>query len=69
MPFGEPGAHWLLLGPAIEFRRTGYDLAAAAERVRATAYPAAETFAASNILTTPSAETMLELFTRAQLAQ
>ncbi len=36
MPFGEPGAHWLLLGPAVEPRHTLYDLAAAANRIRAT---------------------------------
>lgn len=32
MPFGEPGAYWLLLGPGIELRRTAYDLNLAAER-------------------------------------
>jgi hypothetical protein len=27
MPYeGRAGAHWLLLGPGIEFRRTGYDM-------------------------------------------
>ncbi len=35
MPFGEPGAYWLLLGPGVELRRTRYDLAKAAERIRA----------------------------------
>ena len=25
MPFGTPGAHWLLLGPEIELRHTNYD--------------------------------------------
>lgn len=62
MPFGEPGAHWLLLGPGIEPRRTRYDLERAAERVRATDYPQAEAFAAGNILQTPSEAEMLELF-------
>src|SRR5262249_25733174 len=41
MPFGEPGAYWALLGPTVELRRTGYDLAAASQRMRATAYPGA----------------------------
>lgn len=25
MPFGEPGADWLLLGPDVELRHTNYD--------------------------------------------
>lgn len=62
MPFGEPGAHWLLLGPGIEPRRTRYDREEAARRVRATEYPQAEAFAAANILQTPSEAEMLELF-------
>jgi diadenosine tetraphosphatase ApaH/serine/threonine PP2A family protein phosphatase len=36
---GRPGAYWALLGPDVEFRRTEYDLAAAAEAIRATTYP------------------------------
>src|SRR5215469_4935035 len=44
MPFGEPGAYWLLLGPDIELRRTIYDFSKAAERIRATAYPKAQDF-------------------------
>ncbi len=67
MPFGEPGAHWLLLGPDIQFRHTYYDLAKAAERVRATEYPQAEQFAATNILHPPSEAEMLELFAPAEL--
>lgn len=40
MPYeGRPGAYWALLGPDVEFRRTEYDLAAAAEAIRATSYP------------------------------
>jgi hypothetical protein len=67
MPFGEPGAYWLLLGPDIQFRRTSYDLADAAERVRATRYPRAQEFAARDILQPPSEQEMLEVFTRAEL--
>ncbi len=33
MPYGQPGAHWLLLSPRIEFRRTSYDVASAARRI------------------------------------
>jgi predicted phosphodiesterase len=65
MPFGEPGADWLLLGPDVQFRHTQYDLAQAAERVRATEYPQAAQFAAKNILHPPSEAEMLDLFTRA----
>jgi predicted phosphodiesterase len=61
MPFGEPGADWLLLGPRIELRHTTYDLAKAAERLRATAYP--EDFAGRWVLAPPRAEEMLKTFT------
>jgi predicted phosphodiesterase len=64
MPFGEPGAYWLLLGPGIELRRTTYDLAKAADRIRATTYPQGEDFAARNVLKPPSEQQMLELFSR-----
>jgi hypothetical protein len=62
MPFGEPGADWLLLGPDIQFRHTPYDLAHAAERVRSTDYPQAQDFAARNILNPPTEQEMLEIF-------
>lgn len=67
MPFGEPGADWLLLGPEIELRHTNYDLEKAAARVRATSYPQAEDFAEKNILHPPPAGPMLEAFTKAGL--
>lgn len=67
MPFGLPGAHWLLLGPNVELRHTAYDLKRAAERIRATKYPQAEDFAARNILRPPSEEEMLKMFARAAL--
>jgi predicted phosphodiesterase len=67
MPFGEPGAHWLLLGPAVEMRRTAYDLEGAAGRIRATSYPQAEQFAADNVLQPPPERKMLEAFGRAEL--
>jgi diadenosine tetraphosphatase ApaH/serine/threonine PP2A family protein phosphatase len=67
MPFGEAGADWLLLGPDVELRHTPYDLAGAAERIRGTAYPQAEVFAAHNILRPPSAEDMLAAFAKAEL--
>jgi predicted phosphodiesterase len=67
MPFGEPGARWLLLGPDVEMRQTRYDLEQAAKRIRATGYPQAESFAATNVLQPPTEAEMLETFTRAGL--
>ena len=67
MPFGDPGADWLLLGPGVELRHTLYDLARAAERIRATDYPQAQDFAARNILQPPSAAEMLGIFSRVEL--
>ena len=65
MPFGAPGADWLLLGPDVQLRHTDYDLTRAAERIRATNYPEAQDFAARNVLQPPSAADMLEAFTAA----
>ncbi len=63
MPYGEPGACWLLLGTAaVEFRRTEYDLDRAAARIRRTRYPQANEFAAQNVLRPPSEEQMLRAF-------
>ena len=67
MPFGRPGAAWLLLGPGIELRHTAYDLEAAAARIRATAYPQAEEFATGYLLDPPSEAAMLDVFERSAL--
>lgn len=67
MPFGEPGAYWLLLGPDVQLRRTRYDLGKAAERIRDTDYPQAHEFAAQNVLRPPSEGEMLEVFARSEL--
>ena len=67
MPFGEPGAYWLLLGPNVQLRHTPYDLAKAAERIRDTKYPQAQDFAARNVLQSPSEGETLEAFTRVEL--
>lgn len=67
MPFGEPGAYWLLLGPEVRLQRTRYDLDAAAQRVRSTGYPSARDFAERSILSPPSEQEMLETLTRAEL--
>jgi hypothetical protein len=65
MPFGPPGADWLLLGPGVEFRHTSYDLDAAAERIRATAYPQAREFADTFVLNPPTEAAMLQAFSAA----
>ena len=67
MPFGEPGADWLLLEPEVRLQHTSYDLAKAAERIRRTSYPQAEDFAANYVLHPPLEGKMLEVFTRAGL--
>lgn len=67
MPFGEPGAYWLVLGPGIELRHTDYDLDKAADLIRGSKYPQAEAFAAQNVLHPPSEAKMLEAFARAEL--
>jgi putative phosphoesterase len=64
MPFGRTGADWLILGPDVQLRHTTYDLDDAAARIRATAYPQAEEFAATSILNPPSESQILEVFTR-----
>jgi predicted phosphodiesterase len=61
-PYGAPGAYWLLLGPDIQLRQTPYDLALAAERMVATAYPGVQEFV-QGMLHPPSEGEMLELFT------
>jgi putative phosphoesterase len=67
MPFEEPGAYWVLLGPDVQLRRTPYDLTKAAERIRDTTYPQAQDFAARNVLQPPSERETLEAFTPFEL--
>ena len=68
MPFGKPGAYWLLLGPHdVQLRHTSYDLGKAAARIRNTSYPQADDFAERNILQPPSEREMVELFSKSEL--
>jgi len=67
MPFGEPGADWLLLGSDIELQHTQYDFAKTAESIRGTHYPQVQEFASRNVLQPPSEAEMLEVFSRAEL--
>ena len=67
MPFGPPGADWLMLGPGVELRHTNYDRQAAADRIRQTNYPQAGDFATQYVLQPPSEAKMLEIFAAAEL--
>lgn len=67
MPFGDPGAYWLLLGPDVQLRQTRYDLEHAAERIRATDYPQADDFAARSVLRPPSEQETLKTLGPAEL--
>lgn len=67
MPFEEPGAYWLLLGPSVELQRTSYDAQSAADRVRKTAYPQAQQFAGGNIIAPPARRLMMDAFIKAEL--
>ncbi len=65
MPFGHPGADWLLLGPGVQLKHTSYDLSKAAERIRVNDYP--EDFVARYLLQPPTEEAMLAAFAHAEL--
>ena len=67
MPFGPPGAYWLLLGPGLDLRHTPYDLEAAADRIRATGYPQAQEFADRHILHPATEAEILERYAAAEL--
>jgi putative phosphoesterase len=64
MPFGRPGAEWLLLRPEIELRHTNYNREEAARRIAATGFPNAPEF---DILNPPPADAMLALYKKAEL--
>jgi len=64
MPYGDPGAYWLLLGPSLDFWRTLYDLEQAAEAIRASGYPQAQDFADNNVLKPATAAEAIEVFER-----
>jgi predicted phosphodiesterase len=67
MPFGEPGANWLVLGPDVEFRHTSYDRVRAADHIMKTAYPQAAEFAARNVVDPPSVASILQIYSRSEL--
>ena len=63
MPFAEPGAYWLLLGPDVQLRRTSYDLEAAAARIRRSGFPGAEALA-TQVLTPFTEEATLSAYAK-----
>lgn len=65
MPFGEPGAHWLLLGSDVRFMRTPYDVDEAAERLRVSAFPDVSSFVERQVLNRPSEEQILAAYSKA----
>lgn len=65
MPFGRPGADWLLVGPDVQHRHTEYDREAAAARIRASRAPSAEAFILRSLLQPPGEAEMLQLYERA----
>jgi len=68
MPYGQPGAHWLLLSSQIQLRRTAYDGASAARRIENTTYPNAASFAKRYVLHPPSEQEMLTVLERSDSA-
>ena len=67
MPFGDSGAHWLVLGPEIEFRRTEYDPELTLRAAAAKSYPQLEELEKS-LMDPPSEEQMLEIFSQAEIS-
>lgn len=62
MPFGAPGAYWLLLGPDVTLRHTAYDLQIAATRIRLTNHPDAASAAPNQVLHPRTEEDVLAAF-------
>ena len=64
MPYGSAGAHWALLGPTVALRRVEYDADSAAAMFRSAApgYPRLDEFIEQNVLTVPSDDEALAVF-------
>lgn len=62
LAYGAPGAHWALLGPDVEHRRTRYENEAFADHVKTLEWSIAERFAEENIRNVPSEKEALEFF-------
>jgi predicted phosphodiesterase len=64
MAYGPPGAYWAILGPAVEMRRTGYDVRAAAERIGGGGYAGAAEWAVEYVVHPYGDAEALEEFTK-----
>jgi diadenosine tetraphosphatase ApaH/serine/threonine PP2A family protein phosphatase len=64
MSYGAAGACWALLGPAVALRRTGYDVAAAAARIRSSECPDAAAWAQDFVIAPPGDAEALEVFSK-----
>jgi hypothetical protein len=62
MPYGVSDACWALLGPDVEMPRTIYDHAEAADRIRLSTWPEADTFARDHVLSVPSIAQAMSFF-------
>ena len=60
MPYGERGAHWLLIDSDVRFRRTEYDYDGAAARIHETEFPGAHEFARLIVFSPPAELEMTE---------
>jgi predicted phosphodiesterase len=69
LAYGAPGAHWLLLGPDVEHRRTPYDSDSFADRVESLDWSIAERFAEENIRNFPTETEALEFFEKVAAEQ
>jgi putative phosphoesterase len=67
MPFGEPGAYWLLLGPDVSLRCTAYDIGAAADWIAESGFPGGDKYADVYIRRPPAENLMLEMYGKAEL--
>lgn len=64
MPYGAPGAFWLLIGDRVDLRYTEYDLESAADRLRRTSYPDIESFIQNDMMKPKPEAEMIKLFER-----
>ena len=62
MPYGRSGAHWAILGPGVELRRTAYDTAAACAVLAAHGYPGIEEWLDAFVRQTYSDDEVLAVF-------
>jgi len=64
MPFAKQGAFWLLLDEGVTFKDTNYNLELAAERIRQSGYPEADSFINNNLLSVPSEQQALAMMAK-----